>query len=138
MCVDALRRVAGGFFRPTKPDMSKPWEAESTALQRTPLPSVLLRDKSLSSTPTGLAMSGSIRGAPPATATEMFWSVIDLHPPENKWVNSSPCYLVVDEYQTNRVLLGCCDLPRRAYRPKWTLTRGCGFLAGSPLRATRR
>ena len=29
VCVDALRRVAGGFFRPVKPDMSKPWEAES-------------------------------------------------------------------------------------------------------------
>ena len=38
VCVDALRRVAGGFFWPAKPDMSKPWEAESTALQRTPLP----------------------------------------------------------------------------------------------------
>lgn len=73
--VDALRRVAGGFFWPAKPDMSKPWEAESTALQRTPLPSVLLRDKSLSSTPTGLAMSGSVRGAPPATAIEMYYSV---------------------------------------------------------------
>ncbi len=73
--VDALRRVAGGFFWPAKPDMSKPWEAESTALQRTPLPFVLLRDKSLSSTPTGLAMSGSVRGAPPATAIEMYYSV---------------------------------------------------------------
>ncbi len=45
VCVDALRRVAGGFFWPAKPDMSKPWEAESTALQRTPLPSVILRGK---------------------------------------------------------------------------------------------
>ncbi len=69
--VDALRRVAGGFFWPAKPDTSKQWEAESTALPRTPLPSVILRDKSLSITPTCLAISGSIHGAPPATAAEM-------------------------------------------------------------------
>ena len=35
----------GGFFWPAKPDMSKPWEAESTALQRTPLPSLIQRGK---------------------------------------------------------------------------------------------
>ena len=69
-------------------------------------------------------------------ATEIFSSVVDYHPPVNKWVNSSIWCIVEDENRTNRVLLGRCAWPRHAYRHVQTLTRRCGFLAVLPLRAT--